>query len=155
MRVFLILCSIFFVCFQTDRAYSLDCASPKLNKDYIEKAQLIFKGVPVNERTLTKDEAKLLQQEGLIYSGSLAEYLVYEFEPSEVWKGADANQNLVIVRNTYWGDTFEIGDEVFIMAEYTIEDLYITDLCGISFSTEIAVNKGYFEILNKFFKNQK
>lgn len=111
-------------------AFALSCMPVAWDANAIASADLIFEGsvTAAEPITITKD--------------SLEKNVRYEFAVQKLWKGKlpwSLNQ-INIIRNTYWGDGFTVGDSYLVTAIKT--DIgYVVPLCRESTPLDQAADK--------------
>jgi hypothetical protein len=116
----------------------------------VEGAAVIFEGVAGHRRALSRAEAAVLDAAGIVAEGGgIANLSVFEFTVIRGWKGAAAGQKIRVVRNTYWGDGFDMGEAYLVVGDRQIDDLYVAPTCGNTVHLRFAAEAGHFRALER------
>ncbi len=131
-------------------ALARSCLPPTMDEAVVKNAAVIFEGVAGPRRALSHAEAAVLDAAGIVAEGGgIANLKVFEFTVTRGWKGAAAGQKIEIVRNTYWGDGFDIGEAYLVVGDRRIDDLYVAPPCGNTMHLRFAAEAGHFEALER------
>ncbi len=88
-------------------ALALSCVAPTMNESVVEGAEVIFEGLTSRDRRLRRAEKAALKAAGLApLGGGIDDLRVFQFTVTKGWKGAVDGQEIQVLRNTYWGDSF-------------------------------------------------
>ena len=144
--LFVVLLSFFYF----SPAYGLSCMPPVLDEAVIDEAVLIFEGeVEVKRELSAKEKAALARAHVTTKGGGLSDLKVYSFKVEKGWKGINSGEEVEVLRNTYWGDGFPIGERFLIVSNEKVKDLYVTSLCGPSISIRFARDQGSIKTLEE------
>jgi hypothetical protein len=131
-------------------ALARSCLPPTMDAAVVRNAAVIFEGVAGHRRTLSRAEALVLDAAGMVAEGGgIANLGVFEFTVIRGWKGAAAGQKIRVVRNTYWGDGFDLGEAYLVVGDRRIDDLYMAPLCGNTVHLRFAAEAGGLKALER------
>lgn len=105
-------------------AFALSCAEPQVNQQSIDNADAIFIG------TVTKVGDKP--------GAEMLAPTLYEFTITKSYKGVTEGDTVTIGRVAYYGDKFAENTSYIIFARKNLNDVLMSDLCGLSVQTEFA-----------------
>jgi hypothetical protein len=112
-------------------ALALSCVAPTMNESVVEGAVVIFEGMTSRDRRLRRAEKAALKAAGLApLGGGIDDLRVFEFTVTKGWKGAVDGQEIQVLRNTYWGDSFATEGLYLVVGVQAVGDLYLAPLCG-------------------------
>ncbi len=112
-------------------ALALSCVALTMNESVVEGAAVIFEGITGKGRRLTRAEAAALDALGVApLGGGIANLKVFQFTVTKGWKGAVDGQEIQVLRNTYWGDSFATTGLYLVVGVQAVDDLYLAPLCG-------------------------
>lgn len=141
--IFLALAAVVMFGVSATPALALSCAQPKVNEDIIDHSSAIFEGVVIAEK---KTDADVVPGS----KSSLDNGVVYTFEVTRGYKGAEAGNKLEVTRNIYWGDGFTMGQAYLVFAVRQGHNGYlVSDLCGPT--TGLAYADEYRKVLDIHF----
>lgn len=133
-----ILFSALAVVLMTSQAHALSCVAPHMNAQVFDNSAVIFEGTAIIKRELSKTEEQQLAEHDIKTKGGTLENLkAFEFRVERAFKGTEAGEQITVLRNTYWGDTFAVGTKYLVVAD-TYGGLYQAPLCGSSMASEYA-----------------
>ena len=131
-------------------ALARSCLPPTMDAAAVRNAAVIFEGVAGHRRALSRAEAAVLDAAGMVAEGGgIANLGVFEFTVIRGWKGAAAGQKIRVVRNTYWGDGFDMGQAYLVVGDRRIDDLYVAPLCGNTVHLRFAAEAGRLKALER------
>ena len=131
-------------------ALARSCLPPTMDQAAVTSAAVIFEGVAGHARALSRAEAAVLDAAGMVAEGGgIANLRVFEFTVTRGWKGAAAGQKIRVVRNTYWGDGFEMGEAYLVVGDRRIDDLYLAPPCGNTMHLGLAADAGRLKALER------
>ncbi len=112
-------------------ALALSCVAPTMNESVVEGAEVIFEGLTSRDRRLRRAEKAALKAAGLApLGGGIDDLRVFQFTVTKGWKGAVDGQEVQVLRNTYWGDSFATAGLYLVVGVQAVDDLYLAPLCG-------------------------
>lgn len=116
---------IFALLFLPGQAFALSCAPPTMNEFVVTGADLIFEGTSQGKS-------------GGSHGGDLGQDVFpFRFTIDKLWKGSVVAPEVIVLRDTYWGDEFVKGDRYLVVAE-DHKGEYVAPLCGNSVRLEQA-----------------
>lgn len=137
-------------CFNISLVYALSCAPPVWDDMILESADVVFEGIAGKERELTLKEKTALTSTPLsVEKGRMNDIKIYPFTVVRGWKGIKNGDTILILRNTYWGDSFLEEENYFILSSKKIGDFYVAPLCGHSMPIKYAQDQGFIKALEK------
>jgi len=107
------------------RLLALDCAPPAMNEFVVTGASLIFEGTAQGKK------------DGPHGDDIGREVFPFIFTVDKLWKGNIVESEVIILRDTYWGDDFIIGNRYLVVAE-DHKGKYVASLCGNTVPLEEA-----------------
>lgn len=133
----LTLCAAIFLLVPS-HAHALSCVAPQMNAQVFDNSAVIFEGTAIVKRELSKTEEQQLAAHDIKTKGGTLDNLkAFEFRVERAFKGVEAGEQITVLRNTYWGDTFSMGTKYLVVAnEYA--GMYMAPLCGNSMASEYA-----------------
>ncbi len=121
-----------FLFFAPATAHALSCAPPQYTKQSVDNAAAIFEGVVVGDR---RDDVNVKPGQ----EAALDKSVSYSFLVSRAWKGVTDGETVVVRRNIYWGDGFQMGGTYLVFAERRDADgVLVAGLCGLTGGLEYA-----------------
>ncbi len=112
-------------------AHALSCVEPVMNESVVEGAAVIFEGVTGRHRALSRAEKAALGAAGAVpLGGGMVDLKVFDFTVTKGWKGTEEGQEIQILRNTYWGDSFATVGLYLVVGVQAARGLYLAPLCG-------------------------
>jgi hypothetical protein len=145
--VLILLASLFFA---LGAAHALSCVAPTMNQSAVEGAAVIFEGVTGKGRRLSRAEAAGLDAAGLTtLGGGIADLRVFDFTVTKAWKGAADGQSVLVLRNTYWGDSFAGAWPYLVVGVQVADNLYLSPLCGNTTRLSAAADAGTLKTLER------
>ncbi|MBW7911973.1 MAG: hypothetical protein H3C49_11985 [Alphaproteobacteria bacterium] len=113
-------------------AHALSCAPPQHTKHSVDNAAAIFEGVVVGDR---RADANIKPGD----AAALDKTVSFSFLVSRAWKGVTDGETVVVRRNVYWGDGFQMGGTYLVFAERRDADgVLVAGLCGLTGGLEYA-----------------
>lgn len=121
-----------FLSFAPVAAHALSCAPPQHTKHSVDNAAAIFEGVVVGDR---REDVNIKPGDTV----ALDKNVSYSFLVSRAWKGVTDGETVVVRRNVYWGDGFQMGGTYLVFAERRDTDgVLVAGLCGLTGGLEYA-----------------
>jgi len=126
-------------CLYTPPVLALSCAPPRITNELLEATPIFFEGTVIKSRDLTQDESTSLKTKNVGFKGGeLKDVRVYILKVVGNVKGVKKGQMVNVLRNTYWGDGFTIGQRYMVFPTTRYNNLYKAALCGPSFNTSMS-----------------
>ncbi len=111
--------------------HALSCVEPVMNESVVAGAAVIFEGVTGRHRALSRAENAALDAAGVVpLGGGIVDLKVFDFTVTKGWKGTAEGQEIQVLRNTYWGDSFATEGLYLVVGVQAAHGLYLAPLCG-------------------------
>lgn len=123
------------------QAMALSCVAPAFNADIIAQTDLIFEGKATEIIEQREDKANELSKSAL-----------FKFSIDMLWAGDLTEGDVIIERNIYWGDGFQLGESYLVVAQKQ-ENQYVAGICGNTTPLHYAEEK--LKILNDVFSKEE
>jgi len=135
--------------FVPGESLALSCAPPRLDEAIVKNSAAIFEGTAGQKSGLNWKQNLALKKEKLFgKGGGLNDMSVYDFTVTRAWKGVEAGEKVLVLFNTYWGDTFAEGERFLIVSSRKIGGMFLSPLCGNSTDLAWAEKLGTLALLD-------